>query len=55
MFCLHCAAAHQHGRFCNRCGKLIPPASAPGRRVPPAGAFHAPRPLHRYLAALAAS
>jgi hypothetical protein len=31
MTCLHCAAAHQNGRFCIRCGKRMPRTEVSGR------------------------
>jgi hypothetical protein len=34
MSCLHCDATYQHGRFCNRCGKQLPPAALVERRTP---------------------
>jgi len=37
MTCLDCSSAHQHGRFCNRCGGKRPlpvPAARAVRRLP---------------------
>jgi hypothetical protein len=34
MSCLHCAATYQRGRFCNRCGKRIPPGARADWRMP---------------------
>jgi hypothetical protein len=34
MSCVHCDATYQRGRFCNRCGKLMPPTSHVERRTP---------------------
>jgi hypothetical protein len=34
MSCAQCAATHQRGRFCNRCGRQLPPAVAIVRRTP---------------------
>ena len=36
MECTHCGAVAQRGRFCFRCGKLLPPSTQPLRRVRPA-------------------
>jgi hypothetical protein len=33
MTCAHCTAVEQRGRYCVGCGKLLPPASLPSRRV----------------------
>jgi hypothetical protein len=33
MTCAHCNALEQRGRYCVGCGKLLPPASLPSRRV----------------------
>ena len=33
MTCTHCSAVEQRGRYCVGCGKLLPPAALPARRV----------------------
>ena len=33
MNCVYCGAEHQRGRYCIGCGKLLPPAPLPPRRV----------------------
>ena len=33
MTCAHCNSVEQRGRFCVRCGKLLPPSLLPARRA----------------------
>ncbi len=33
MACTHCGAEQQRGRFCVRCGKLMPPSTQLPRRI----------------------
>jgi methionyl-tRNA synthetase len=33
MTCSHCSAVEQRGRYCVRCGKLMPPSQLPPRRI----------------------